>query len=155
MKKVKYLMFIPLLFSAAVFQWQKKNKDMRGNENLTTDAKRDTTIHLKLAMGKKYITSKDSVVYYYIVNNTNKGHATGAEYHIERKEGELWVPIKRKGNVWEAISYGVNANDSLEFSFSLKSFKHVFHTGTYRLIKSVEENRKEKNLVLKFEFCPQ
>ena len=151
----KYLMFIPLFFFCCCFSVAEKNKDMRGNENLTTDVKRDTTIHLKLAMGKNYITSKDSVVYYYIVNNTTKNYETGTDYHIERKEGELWVPIKRKGNVWEAISYGINANDSLEFSFRLKSFKHVFHTGTYRLIKSVEENRKEKNLVLKFEFCPQ
>ena len=127
---------------------------MRGNENLSTDAKRDTTIYLKLATGKKYITSKDSVVYYYIVNNTTRDYETGTEYRIERKEGEQWVPIKRKGNVWEAISYGINANDSLELSFRLKSFKHVFHAGTYRLIKSVEENRKEKNLVLNFEFRP-
>lgn len=148
-------MFIPLFFFCCCFSVAEKNKVMLGEENPTADAKRDTTIHLKLAMGKNYITSKDSVVYYYIVNNTTKNYATGTEYHIERKEGELWVPIKRKGNVWEAISYGINANDSLEFSFRLKSFKHVFHTGTYRLIKSVEENRKEKNLVLKFEFCPQ
>lgn len=151
----KYLMFIPLFFFCCCFSVAEKNKVMLGEENPTADAKRDTTIHLKLAMGKNYITSKDSVVYYYIVNNTTKNYETGTDYHIERKEGNAWIPIKWKGNVWEAISYGINANDSLEFSFRLKSFKHVFHTGTYRLIKSVEENRKEKNLVLKFEFCPQ
>lgn len=149
----KYVMLIPLFIFCCCFSGAKKNKNIAENGNLTADAKRDTSIHLKLAMGKNYITSKDSVVYYYIVNNTTRNYATGTEYHIERKEGDVWVPIKWKGNVWEAMSYGVKANDSLEFSFRLKSFKHVFHTGTYRLIKSVEENRKEKNLVLEFEFC--
>lgn len=139
------LFFIFSCFCACVCTKAEKDYKMQ-KVNTTNEIKKDTTIHLQLLLENNIVQSQDSTIYYSVVNNTPNLYATGTDFCIERQENGKWIPLKYKANSWEAISYGIKAQDSLIFHFHLKSFWHKFHTGTYRIIKPIELERKKKKL---------
>lgn len=151
MKKILFLFACCFFYSC--------NFTKAGQEDCTVEAsktvneiEKDTTIHLQLLLKDKVVCPKDSIVYYSVINNTKDNYATGTDFHIERLENGKWIPLKYKANTWEAISYGIKAKDTLVFHFRLKAFWHKFHTGTYKIIKSINKGRTEKMLELKFKF---
>ncbi len=149
------LFFVFFCFCACICTKAEKDCEIQKVTKTTNEAQKDSTIHLQLLLKNNIVLSQDSTIYYCVVNNTHNLYATGTDFYIERQENGKWIPLKYKANSWEAISYGIKAQDSLIFHFHLKSFWHKFHTGTYRIIKPIELERKKRNLTLEFKFLSQ
>ena len=154
---MKNLVIVVVLFCfcACVCTKAEKDNKMQKVTKATNEAQKDTTIHLQLLLENNIVQSQDSTIYNSVVNKTPNLYATGTDFCIERQENGKWIPLKYKANSWEAISYGIKAQDSLIFHFHLKSFWHKFHTGTYRIIKPIELERKKRNLTIEFKFLSQ
>ncbi len=147
--------FVLFCFCACISTKAEKGNEIRNAPQTINETKKDTTIHLQLLSKDNIVRSQDSIVYYCVVNNTHNLYATGTDFHIERLENGKWRPLKYKANSWEAISYGIKAQDTLIFHFRLKSFWHKFHTGSYRIIKPIALESKKRNLTLEFKFVSQ
>ena len=75
-----------------------------------------------------------------ITDNTGKGNTYGSSYHLDKINNNRWqtLDVIYEGNYgFTSIGYLVDENNQLEFNHNWKNLYGELETGTYRLVKEV------------------
>lgn len=75
---------------------------------------------------------------YFIRNDDTKTVEFGADYGLQRREGDTWKDLTfRENAAFNAIGYGLEPGDTLALTCGFDLFEEAPEDGTYRLVKTV------------------
>ena len=75
---------------------------------------------------------------YFIRNNDTEAAEFGADYALQRREGDTWKDLTfRENAAFNAIGYGLEPGDTMALTCGFDLYKEDPEAGNYRLVKTV------------------